>query len=67
MRMQAKLFAIVLCSLAVFACGGDDDPSTVNGVVYSWEESTVPITVAGVSVRAFGTDISETCRPGTFF
>jgi hypothetical protein len=60
MRMQAKLFAIVLCSLAVFACGGDDDPSTVNGVVYSWEESTVPITVAGVSVRAFGTDISDT-------
>jgi len=58
--MQAKLFGIVLCGLAAAACGGDGDPSTVTGVVHSWEESLAPITVAGVTVRVFGTDISDT-------
>lgn len=60
MRQQARVFGIVLCGLAAVACGDNDDPSAVTGVVYSWEESPVPITVAGVTVGVFGTDISDT-------
>lgn len=65
MRIQAKLLGLLLCSVATAACGGNGgdnggDTSTVTGVVYSWEQSDVPITVAGVSVGVFGTQISDT-------
>jgi hypothetical protein len=59
--------------VATAACGGNGgdngdggtggtggNTSTVTGVVYSWEESDVPITVAGVSVGVFGAQISDT-------
>lgn len=58
MRTHSKLLGIVLCALAAAACG--DDAPMVTGVVYSWEESAAPITVAGVTVGVFGTDISDT-------
>ena len=58
MRTDSKLLGIVLCALAAAACG--DDAPMVTGVVYSWEESAAPITVAGVTVGVFGTDISDT-------
>lgn len=60
MRMQATVLTLALCAVAGVACGADDDPSAVTGVVLSWEESPVPIAVAGVIVRVFGTDISDT-------
>jgi len=60
MQMQAKLLAIVLCAVACVACSTGGDPSAVTGVVLSWEESSAPITVAGVTVRVFGTEISDT-------
>ncbi len=58
MRTHSKLLGIVLCALSAAACG--DDAPMVTGVVYSWEESAAPITVAGVTVGVFGTDISDT-------
>jgi hypothetical protein len=58
MRTHSKLLGIALCALAAAACG--DDAPMVTGVVYSWEESAAPITVAGVTVGVFGTDISDT-------
>ena len=61
MRIRTRLLGILWCSVAAAACGGGDgNASTVTGVVYSWEESDVAITVAGVSVGVFGTQISDT-------
>ena len=76
MRIQAKLLGLLLCSVAAAACGGNGgengdggtggtggtggNTSTVTGVVYSWEESDMPITVAEVRVGVFGTQISDT-------
>jgi hypothetical protein len=39
---------------------GGGDTSTVTGVVYSWEDSEVDITVPGVTVGVFGQSISAT-------
>lgn len=39
---------------------GGGGTSTVTGVVYSWEDSEVDITVAGVTVEVFGQSISAT-------
>jgi len=59
MQMRARMFGIVLGALAVAACGGDADTSTVTGTVYSWEQ-TEGIRVAGVTVGVYGESISTT-------